>query len=142
MPADLTPLYNTPLSPEDEAKFQAWIKSSGRERDLADYDLRGAWKADAKEAANGHLPDTWKKPNHPTFSTESLYNGKDGHQGGEWTEVKGRWRFRASPGNVANMGGAGQLEQYFRQREPDSRLELPPLPKEPVVYPRSGSGAM
>jgi hypothetical protein len=82
MPADLTPLYNTPLSPEDEAKFQAWIKSSGRERDLADYDLRGAWKADTKEAANGHLPDTWKKPNHPTFSTESVYNGVDGRVGG------------------------------------------------------------
>jgi hypothetical protein len=136
MPADLTASYNTPLSPEDEAKFQAWVQANHRQGDLADYDLRGAWKADAKEASNGHLPDTWKKPNHPTFSSESVYNGADGHQGGAWTEVKGRWHFKASPGNVANMGSAGALEQYFRQREPDSNLELPPLPKEPVVVPR------
>lgn len=124
MPQDLTDQFNTPLSPEDEAKFRAWAKAHGRERDTADYDLRGAWKDNAKEAGNGHLPDTWKKPNHPTFSSESKYSAGE-QRGGRWVEGKGgKWQFEASDWNVRNLGVDG-LRSYFAKTEPDAVLTLP-----------------
>jgi N12 class adenine-specific DNA methylase len=130
-PADMTDRYNTPLSDADEAKFQQWMKDrskfAGRDTssDLFDYDLRGAWKANAEQASNGHLPDTFKKPNHPTFSDESQYNGADGHVGGQWVPSKDGPVFQASPTNVQNMGTQG-LRDYFKKVEPTAALALPP----------------
>lgn len=122
--ADLSAEFNTKLSPEEEKQFQAWAKANGRERDTADYDLRGAWKDNAQEAGNGHLPDTWKKPNHPTFSSESKYSSAE-RRGGRWVEGKdGKWQFEASDWNVRNLGVDG-LRLYFQQREPDAVLSLP-----------------
>ncbi|AOR77217.1 hypothetical protein [Novosphingobium resinovorum] len=134
-PQDLSGDYNTQLSPEDEAKFQAWAKASGRERDTFDYDLRGAWKDNAQEAANGHLPDTYKKPNHPTFSQESKYSTHE-LQGGRWVEKKsGKWAFVPSSTNLKNMGVDG-LSRYFQEREPDAELDLPAAAQ---LYPNSYS---
>lgn len=128
MPRDLRDKFNTALSPQEEAQFQAWAKKTGRESDTYDYDLRGAWKADAKAATNGHLPDTWKKPNHPTFSVESQYSGPaSGLIGGQWVDKgKGRWAFKASEYNAQNMTPE-ELRKYFAEREPDSELVLPNL---------------
>lgn len=117
--------YNTPLSPEDEALFQVYLGVTNRAQDLNDYDLRGAWKSKAAEAANGHLPDTYKKPNHPTFSNESQYSGKDGLMGGAWAQTpNGKWSFAPGPTNLQTMP-LEQLQQYFRQREPDATLVIP-----------------
>lgn len=122
---DFTSRYNTPLNRDEEAAFQGWLAQTNRESDLLDYDLRGAWKANAQAAANGHLPDTWKKPNHPTFSDESQYNGQDGYKGGQWVQDNtGRWGYYAAPTNLENYG-AVQLQQYFQKREPDSLLVYP-----------------
>lgn len=43
-----------------------------------DYDFRGAYQAAIldKYNSNSHFPDTFKKPNHPTFSNESIYYKK------------------------------------------------------------------
>jgi hypothetical protein len=121
---DLSSQYNTVLSPAEEKKFQAWAKASGRERDTYDYDLRGAWKSDAKAAGNGHLPDTWKKPNHPTFSVESQYSD-DKTRGGEWVDLGGdKWAYKPSEQNLRNLGPDG-LRKYFKEREPDVQLQLP-----------------
>jgi hypothetical protein len=37
--------------------------------------MRGYWKANpgGKPDSRGHFPDTFKLPNHPTFSAESKY---------------------------------------------------------------------
>lgn len=125
-PNDFTAKYNTKLSPSQEREFQAKYPNT---KDLYDYDLRGAFKAGAAKAANGHLPDTFKKPNHPTFSTESQYSGKDGYTGGTWSQrlgpVKG-WNYTASPTN-AQFHGVSGLNDYFKQREPDSTLILAPV---------------
>lgn len=76
------PDYQTSLSPEDEQKFQSWTKESKapwQDSPTSDYDMRGYWKAqqsgdpNAHQAANQHYPDTWKTPNHKTFSDESIY---------------------------------------------------------------------
>jgi hypothetical protein len=116
--------FNTALSPVQEQKFLAWARSTGRIGDTEDYDLRGAWKAGVRPAANGHLPDTYKKPNHPTFSQESQYS-PPGQTGGQWIQApNGKWIFMASPLNMNNMGPGGLLD-YFAQREPDSIPVLP-----------------
>lgn len=122
--------FDTKLSSDEEPRFQAWVKQrsekEGRDvsKDLSNYDLRGAWKADARAASNGHLPDTFKKPNHPTFSKESRYSGRDGKVGGEWLEGEdGKWEFVPSKTNLDNLGPDG-LRKYFKEREPDARLRL------------------
>jgi len=87
---DYSDLYNTQLSEEEEQQYQAWAKQIGHERDVYDYDLRGAWKAGAARAENGHFPDTFKKPNHHTFSEESQYADGKRNVGGRWTVENGQ----------------------------------------------------
>lgn len=124
MPAlDLSGEYNTPLDPQEEGMFQAWAEKTGRARDVYDYDLRGAWKDNAKAAMNGHLPDTYKKPNHPTFSQESVYAKKVGGAGA-WAQQGKKWVFKAGPENLKNFGADG-LKLYFQHVEPDALLVLP-----------------
>ena len=126
-PYDFTARYNTPLSQSDEAKFRAWAQENGKSADeLYDYDLRGAWKSGAAFSENGHLPDTYKKPNHPTFSDQSQYHGQDGHQGGTWAGG-GTAPFTFTPGqtNLRMMPGDA-LQRYFQAREPGVQLILPP----------------
>lgn len=77
--------YNTVLSPAEENQFQLWKTEYAPEDTGEDYDLRGAFKAGLKPAANGHWPDTFKKPSHPTFSNESQYAiGADAVKAGRW----------------------------------------------------------
>lgn len=76
--------YNTKLSGDEEKSFQKW-KSRVAPRDSGeDYDLRGAYKGQAAQAKNGHWPDTYKKPNHPTFSNQSRYAPNAPDKAGSW----------------------------------------------------------
>jgi len=83
---------------EELPKFKSWLEKNG-DRDpyhpAQHYDLLGAFrsglnrvdekgepspiKRDPKtgEMVGGHLPDTFKLPGHPTFSTESKYYKKN-----------------------------------------------------------------
>jgi hypothetical protein len=117
-PNDRSKAFNTVLSPEQEAQFQRWAIASGRIADLYDYDLRGAWLMGAAKAG-GHLPDTFKKPNHPTFSDESKYHGP-GAFGGHWQGDT----FQAQQQNLRGRSLADLLS-YFQQVEPGVRL-IPP----------------
>jgi N-acetyl-anhydromuramyl-L-alanine amidase AmpD/spore germination cell wall hydrolase CwlJ-like protein len=79
--------YLTPLLPNQEAEFQAWVKSHNVPFDpspKADYDMRGFWQATQnKESGTGtsvnpndnklHFPDKWKTPYHMSFSRESQW---------------------------------------------------------------------
>lgn len=70
--------YDTKLTAAEESQFQAWKAKNAPNDSGADYDLRGAFKAGVTPAAsNGHWPDTFKKPNHPTFSNQSNYATPD-----------------------------------------------------------------
>jgi hypothetical protein len=122
--ADLSGQYNTRLSEDEEAAFEAWrSRLPKRLQALSDYDLRGAWRADARAAANGHLPDTWKKPNHPTFSRESIYSTPSA-PGGSWEGNDAAWVYFASPANL-KYRPAKALADYFRANEPTSSVVLP-----------------
>lgn len=81
---DYSSKYNTVLSPEEEKAYQIWATKTGRGRDVYDYDMRGAWKNNVSADGDEHYPDTYKKPNHPTFSDQSIYHGADGLYGGTW----------------------------------------------------------
>lgn len=121
---DFTDQYNTQLTPEEEREFQAWAKAEGRERDVFNYDLRGAWKelksGTMSEDARGHLGDKYKKPNHPTFSNQSIYSTKE-NQGGHWSVENGQDVF--VPGRELFAAEANYLQQYFAEREPGVQLK-------------------
>lgn len=138
-PYDYTDRYNTQLSPAEEAAYQAWGKQqaaqqSGRNpaNDTYDYDMRGFWNAangTPQFADNGHAGDQFKKPNHPTFSTLSQYNGVDGSQGGTWGGGQNGqpWTFKPGASNL-QVHDIGDLQRYFadpRNGETNNHLILP-----------------
>ena len=89
-------VYNTPLSPQEEKEFRAYIADRSDPRDegrefnpdakITDYDMRGWWKAmkagDPRAALRAdendprmllHRSDYWKTPYDMTFSSESQW---------------------------------------------------------------------
>ena len=130
---DFTNRYNTPLTPLEQQGYNAWLKTvHPRQRSTYDYDLQGYYKA----ARNGidperiklavdpkgklHFDDRFKKPNHYTFSTGSIYNGRDGFYGGEWTELgNNKWSYTVHPSNLYSNE---ELQDYFIRNEKGNRL--------------------
>jgi len=90
-PLDYSDKYNTQLEEEEEEQYRIWLEAlseqEGRDvsKDQFDYDTRGLFRSLGGALPQpGHGPDTFKKPNHPTFSNESVYHGIDGLEGGHW----------------------------------------------------------
>jgi len=137
---DFTDQYNTALSPAQEAEFQNWAKSQssavGRDvtKDTYDYDLRGWFAQNGPQPLSGaHLTDQWKKPNHPTFSTGSIYHGADGNEGGQWDkQPDGSWTFTPGSTNQKNFSPA-EMQDYFNKVEPGNKL-LPAAKKMGLGY--------
>jgi len=123
-PPDYSDQFNTQLTPIGEALFRQQM--AARAGDTRDYDLRGAWSsAGGGPPGAGHMPDTFKKPNHPTFSTGSMYAGGD-NQAGAWTQTPGgQWVFVPGATNQATFGMTN-LQRYFDEQEPQSLLVTPP----------------
>lgn len=140
--------FNTELDPNEEAQFQDWLKyesdktGQDKSKDLFDYDLRGYWKDEISKDpelvqnpspilagdARDHGPDTYKKPNHQTFSEESKYNNTTGPNGEKY--VGGRWgendSFMPSKEMLDNKTHDKEfLKWYFKRFEPDSKLIFP-----------------
>jgi len=91
-----TDRFNTPLTEEEQKEFDNWVAQESKRRgrnilmDKGAYDVQGFWKSgDYTRMKDGHGFDTWKKPNHPTFSNQSIYHGVDGFYGGNWTPESG-----------------------------------------------------
>jgi hypothetical protein len=77
--------FDTELTPEEETDFTKWKQQYAPKDSGADYDLRGAFKAGlTPDPKTGHWPDTFKKPNHPTFSDESQYAPEAPEKAGHW----------------------------------------------------------
>lgn len=93
--------FNTDLAPEDEFRFHDWLDEQSKflKRDLMDemdhYDLRGAY-TELCDCDDDMLswPSKFKKPNHPTFAIDSIYNGAINQLtggtfcGGEWGHME------------------------------------------------------
>lgn len=114
----------------DWLKYRSRLAKRDVSKDAQDYDLESYYKSlkyNPKDgSADMHLPDTYKLPNHPTFSNESMYHIPGIQEGGEWVkpEQEGeKWRFKPSDVNLRNMSGE-HLQDYFKQADPDAQLDL------------------
>lgn len=88
------------LTGDEEKAFRDWYDRYARSQNLDlnpdakenYYDYRTYWKNRTPEQMNdewklgNHLPDTYKMPGHPTFSTESIYSTRK-TPGGTWKKV-------------------------------------------------------
>lgn len=123
-PNDYTDRFNTVLTPEEETAYKAWAKALGPQGNTYDYDMRGAYKAGAGQAANGHFTDQFKKPNHPTFSDQSQYSTAT-TPGGAWAKLPdGSWSFTPTAG-MLKLHNPEDLKAYWQRVEPTNKLVLP-----------------
>lgn len=78
--------FDTQLDPTQEQAFQTWRGQNVNPQDPgSDYDFRGAFLANmAPDPQNGHWRDTYKKPNEPTFSDQSVYAKDEPGLVGHW----------------------------------------------------------
>ncbi len=87
----------TKLTREQEKAYQKWRAKLPKPLQYeGDYDLRGLFKENpkAKPSSNLHFPDTYKLPNHPTFSNESIYfTSLTKNQGGFWQETDSSFNY-------------------------------------------------
>jgi hypothetical protein len=112
------------------------FKKGGKieQKEVSDYDI-DAYKAAVKRgdisdtmATGGHGPDTFKLPNHPTFSEESVHSNEK-TQGGRWIGADPYYYFHPSEHNLKNKS-PDELGEYFHNREkkgthvvlPDGRI--------------------
>lgn len=82
--------YDTKLSKDEESKYSEWKSKLPKNLQYeGDYDLRGLFKENpkAEPSENLHFTDKYKKPNHRTFSNQSVYFNPDTKRfAGEWKE--------------------------------------------------------
>lgn len=115
-----TEQFNTTLQPTEEMQFQGLL----RERpslgyDLEDYDVRGAYRTGEIAREGAHGTDRYKKPNHPTFSGESIYANEE-TPGGVW----GEGYYMPSRTQLRDRTMSGLL-RYFQRNEPGVELMNP-----------------
>lgn len=124
--------YNTPLKPEQEDQYYQWLGQQslkqGRDLQSPDYDMRGYWLnlqgGGQGQSENLHFPDTFKKPNHMTFSNQSQYSNPI-QQGGIWNQSSNnQWTFQPSNYNL-QQHQLPEMANYFQQNEPGNILLLP-----------------
>lgn len=129
---DLASGYNTPLNAQQQVAYTKWRANLPQNlQNTSDYDLQGAFLGNAEQSARGHLTDTWKKPNHMTFSDGSEYSSQ-AEQGGHWADAAPGapdsethpWGYWASKANMQHHSPS-ELRDYFNQYEPNSSLVLP-----------------
>lgn len=116
--------------PKSKPKFEEYYATLSPEiSDTTSYDLESAYNElpykMMKRFATGetHLPDTFKKPTHPTFSDESKFHSEE-TPGGHWEQqVRNRkeyWQFTPSEFNIKNMGGVKAYKKWWDENQPDN----------------------
>lgn len=121
---------------QSQREFGMWMDfaSSQLKRDVSkdfqNYDLQGYWKkyGNVDFSEGDHMTDEFKKPNHPTFSTESIYHGKNTageFEGGTWGKNdEGKDTFTPGRTNFEYYS-IQEMQDYFKKYEPDAQLILP-----------------
>ena len=121
----MTGQYNTALPEDKRYEFLEWVRheiNHGQPNPLNflyNFDVQGYWISGdwERQKLDDRRSDKWKKPNHPTFSNESIYHGVDDFLGGEWGRDEDKITFSPSETNIKFHGENG-LYQYFRRNEP------------------------
>lgn len=114
--------FDTPLPLDRIADYATFIINNPKLGLSNDYDIVGFYLSGAKYVKGTHLPDTFKKPNHITFSTESIYSTPQ-HTGGVWYQVKRVWHYKPSA-YVLTKHTISELKSYFIAYEKDSILDM------------------
>lgn len=129
--------FDTPLSPDEESRFRTWKQKYAPRDSGADYDLRGAFKAGiTPDPKSGHWPDTFKKPNHPTFSIESKYAAQVPSKAGSWN---GNNFIPPQPGQTADQVAMMRQQQWLAQQSPERQAQLT---RQPTYAELSGLGGV
>jgi hypothetical protein len=96
---------------------------------MEDYDIQGEFLAGRQPKPGMHGSDTFKKPNHPTFSAESQYSNSF-TPGGHWVDPEkegGRGRYIPSPNMFRDQKRMKALIKYLKgPAERDQVSMLPP----------------
>jgi broad specificity phosphatase PhoE len=114
--------FDTPLNEQEQ---ESYSKKYGLDANR-DYDMQGFHKynPDFTPGEGQHYPDTYKKPNHPTFSNESIYHGGK-YEGGQWQQNPDKsYQFTPGRTNLENHSPE-ELQDYFNKVEPGNKLNLP-----------------
>lgn len=103
-----------------------YMESTGRQT-TDDYDLEKAYNdsdvynswidEETKNPGKGHWPDKYKKPNHMTFSDESIYSNDD-QLGGQWLFKNNKDVFVVSP-YLTKLHSYDDYVNYFKNNEPN-----------------------
>jgi hypothetical protein len=128
--------YNTDLTKSEQTAFNKWAQEESERQgrdilmDKGAYDVQGFWKSgDYKNIdKDGHGTDKWKKPNHPTFSNESIYHNVDGYVGGVW----GKDGSYMPSAHTSGMYGADYYDRMFSS-EADRPEHLHPFSKQQMT---------
>lgn len=120
--------YESPFDVAIGRPLEAPEKAAGASKSKAntkvapDYDYDAAKAAGVKQDERGHWPDTYKFPNHITFSDESIHNkGGAGH----WEDLgKDQWSFTPGSENLKHHS-MDEIREYFKKNEPDAQLVEP-----------------
>lgn len=116
--------YNSNLANQD-LKFQDWYSKNTIEgknnipySTNLDYDYYSFYKNQDKGNIINHFPDTYKRPNHSTFSNESIYSTPE-NPGGYWS------------GNTYNKNGDFIYKQGGQIMKRKHRAGLPVITPNP-----------
>ena len=143
--------YNTPiLDPRQWEDFTWWSYANGMDPlgGSRDYDMQGAYLASLAADGRNHWDDEFKKPNHRTFSSGSMYASPE-MPGGEWKRgfiysVPGRGISpRAVPSvyvqpeerSLPGFAWPGAMREYMDAAEPGSMLVDHPMYLQRLMYP-------
>jgi len=116
---------------KNKPNFEDWYSTVPKEKnDTSSYSLKEAYDNLPYETmkkfaeSSAHLPDTYKKPSHPTFSDESKYSN-DKIKGGHWSYEDGVEVFTPSPYNIQQIGGVDKYKKWIQDNEPNVKLNIP-----------------
>lgn len=113
-------------------QFMKYISDTGRMSNDYDYEsfyndkgMFNKWlENELLHPSSAHFYDKYKKPNHITFSEESIYSNEN-MKGGRWINEDGKTYFIPTDINIKNAGGEDKLREYFKIHEPGIILSFP-----------------
>lgn len=94
-----------------------------------------AWRMLEKDAKE-HFPDTYKTPNHPTYSDESRYSMPPNIEGGHWYDKPfdyQRWDYQLSPTQIASDWNVDRTLDYAADAEDEGFRVIDSKGKLPII---------
>jgi len=101
-----------------DAGFEAWKQANAPQDSGFDYDLQAAYKAGVSRDSKGHMPDTYKQPWHPSFSTDSAAAKTNPDLAGTWTADG---QYQETPAHKYLMTLPDEGKKEFAAMTPDER---------------------